>query len=123
MNQGIAFDDLILSLQPSCSIDIHGAPRSPTWTVLAQTANKDDTSITLAEEVDWKVGEEIVIASTDFQPFDDTERMQSERRVITGRYLACQSHLSSCPQILSEDNHHHSTLHSLILFSDPILPL
>jgi cell surface hyaluronidase len=36
------------------------------WTKLNATANKGDTTITLAETVDWQVGDTIVIASTDF---------------------------------------------------------
>jgi hypothetical protein len=47
-------------------LDIHGVARNITWTRLAQTANVGDTQIVLLEYTDWAVGEEIVIAPTDF---------------------------------------------------------
>jgi hypothetical protein len=39
------------------TVDIHGVPRSPTWTELLTTANINDTTITLKTAVDWKAGE------------------------------------------------------------------
>ena len=47
---------------------MHGKPRNVYWTRLDSTANVGDKSITLAEPVDWKVGDEIVIASTSVEP-------------------------------------------------------
>jgi len=47
-------------------LDMHGVARNITWTRLAQTANVGDTQIVLLEHTDWAVGEEIVIAPTDF---------------------------------------------------------
>jgi len=35
------------------SIDIHGVPRTPTWTSLETTAFAGETTITLIEPVDW----------------------------------------------------------------------
>ena len=50
-------------------LEMHGIERSHTWTDLKTTANALDTSITLNDvngvNLDWQVGEEIVIASTD----------------------------------------------------------
>ncbi len=57
-------------------IEIHGRDRTD-WTQLGATAAKNATSITLKEAVDWQVGEEIVIASTDF------DAHQAETRVIS----------------------------------------
>jgi len=45
-------------------LEMHGIPRNITWTRLAETAKAGDTSITLLENTDWAVGEEIVIATT-----------------------------------------------------------
>ena len=45
---------------------MHGISREIQWTQLAQPANKDDTRITVMDDVDWKVGDEIVIAPTSF---------------------------------------------------------
>ena len=47
-------------------IDMHGMPRTPTWTMLNFTANMGDITITLIEAVDWKVGEQIIIAPTGY---------------------------------------------------------
>jgi hypothetical protein len=49
------------------TIDIHGVERTPTWTELEATAAANQNQITLKEAVDWKVDEEIVIASTEFE--------------------------------------------------------
>ncbi|WP_299053722.1 immunoglobulin-like domain-containing protein [uncultured Polaribacter sp.] len=57
-------------------LDLHGTSRK-TWTQLNETAEKDATSITLKETINWNVGDEIVIASTDFDPH------QAEKRTIT----------------------------------------
>ncbi|EAR99597.2 IPT/TIG domain protein (macronuclear) [Tetrahymena thermophila SB210] len=62
------------------SLDIQGALRPVTWTELSQTAKIGDTSIQVFIKdpgFDWKTGEEIVIASTDFA------HGHAERRVIT----------------------------------------
>lgn len=57
-------------------LDIHGKPRSHTWTVLDTTAAQSATSIAVRGQVDWQVGEQIVIASTDHDHY------QSESRTI-----------------------------------------
>jgi hypothetical protein len=45
-------------------LDMHGVEREIVWTRLSETAEAGATSITLLEETDWAVGEEIVIAGT-----------------------------------------------------------
>ena len=49
------------------------------WTVLGETANKGDTQITLANEVNWHVGDMIVIATTGHR----MSQAESEVRYIT----------------------------------------
>lgn len=58
------------------TIEIHGQERF-SWTQLAATANKDDLSITVKDPTDWKVGDHIVLASTDF------DAGQAEERTLT----------------------------------------
>jgi len=60
----------------SGEVDLHGAVRQPTWTVLQRTAEIGATRITLKGEVDWRAGEWIAIASTSY---DGTE---AEKRQI-----------------------------------------
>lgn len=54
------------------TLDIHGNPRSPSWTTLKTTANVGDQSITVQDLVDWQPGEQIVLATTSYS-LGDTE--------------------------------------------------
>lgn len=58
-------------------LDIHGLPKTPTWTLLGASVSPGATTITLVQAVNWSVGDEIVIASTSFS------RDEFERRLIT----------------------------------------
>ncbi len=57
------------------TLNLHGSEKS-TWTKLAKTAEAGSTSIEVLSAADWKAGQEIVLASTDFDP------RQAERRTI-----------------------------------------
>src|SRR3569832_393296 len=57
------------------TLNLHG-PEKNTWSKLAKTAEAGSTSIEVLNAADWKAGEEIVLASTDFDP------RQAERRPI-----------------------------------------
>jgi cell migration-inducing and hyaluronan-binding protein len=57
------------------TLNLHGN-RKDSWTKLARTAAAGSTSIEVVNTGDWKKGDEIVIASTDFDPH------QAERRTI-----------------------------------------
>ncbi len=57
------------------TLNLHG-DRTHTWTKLASTANAGSTSIEVLDASGWRVGDEIVLASTDFDP------RQAERRTI-----------------------------------------
>ena len=57
------FGAKVLGLR-SGQMDLHGKPQTTTWSNLATTANKGDTSLTLKDPVDWVAGDEIVVAST-----------------------------------------------------------
>jgi hypothetical protein len=58
------------------TLNLHGN-RTNTWTKLARTAEAGSTSIEVLNAAQWKVGDEIVLASTDFNP------RQAERRTIS----------------------------------------
>jgi hypothetical protein len=58
------------------TLNLHGN-RTHTWTKLAATAEAGSNSIQVLDASGWKVGDEIVLASTDFDP------KQAERRTIT----------------------------------------
>ncbi len=58
------------------TLNLHG-DRKNTWTKLANTANAGSTSIEVLNTAGWRTGDEIVLASTDFDP------RQAERRIIS----------------------------------------
>jgi len=57
------------------TLNLHGN-RTNTWTKLSQTAEAGSNSIQVLNTDQWRVGDEIVLASTDFDP------RQAERRTI-----------------------------------------
>src|SRR5499425_978689 len=57
------------------TLNLHGN-QTNTWTKLSSTANAGSTSIQVLNAAGWRVGDEIVLASTDYDP------RQSERRTI-----------------------------------------
>ena len=57
------------------TLNLHG-DRQNAWTKLAQTAKAGSTAIEVLDAAQWRVGDEIVLASTDFNP------RQAERRTI-----------------------------------------
>jgi hypothetical protein len=57
------------------TLNLHG-DRTNTWTKLAKTAEAGSTTIEVLNAAQWKVGDEIVLASTDYDP------RQAERRTI-----------------------------------------
>ena len=58
------------------TLNLHG-DRKHTWTKLAQTAAAGSNSIQVLDASGWRVGDELVLASTDFDP------RQAERRTIS----------------------------------------
>jgi hypothetical protein len=58
------------------TLNLHG-DRTHTWTKLARTAAAGSSSIEVLDASGWRVGDEIVLASTDFDP------RQAERRSIS----------------------------------------
>jgi hypothetical protein len=58
------------------TLNLHG-DRTHTWTKLAETAEAGSTRIEVLDASQWRVGDEIVLASTDYNP------RQAETRFIT----------------------------------------
>jgi hypothetical protein len=58
------------------TLHLHG-DRKHTWTKLAKTASAGSKSIEVLNAAGWRVGDEIVLASTDFDP------RQAERRTVS----------------------------------------
>src|ERR1041385_4517685 len=57
------------------TLSLHGN-RTNSWTKLSKTAEAGSTSIEVLNATGWRAGDEIVLASTDFDP------RQAERRTI-----------------------------------------
>lgn len=66
----------LIGVMPNGRLELHGTVKK-SWTQINATANVGATTITLKETVNWSVGDQIVIASTDFDPH------QAEKRTIT----------------------------------------
>jgi len=60
------------------TLNLHGDTTNNTWTKLSSTAEAGATSIQVLNASGWRVGDEIVLASTDYNP------RQAERRTIAG---------------------------------------
>lgn len=71
-------------------IEMHGKAKQ-SWSQLGATANISDNTITLKETVDWEVGDEIVIASTDYAPQNAEEVTIT---AINGNVLTLDTNLS-----------------------------
>ncbi|XP_028646739.2 fibrocystin-L-like [Erpetoichthys calabaricus] len=56
------------------TLDLHGKPHSIYRTKLAMTANAGSTSISLADAVDWQVGDDILITTTSYDPWQAETR-------------------------------------------------
>ncbi len=72
------------------TLNLHG-DRKNTWTKLTATAAAGATSIQVLNAAEWRVGDEIVLASTDYDP------RQAERRtiaVINGNTITLDSKLN-----------------------------
>jgi hypothetical protein len=50
----------------NCKFSMYGTPRAKTWTTLATTINPTELTLTVNDDIDWQVGESIVVASTSF---------------------------------------------------------
>jgi len=77
----------VFGIKPGGAADLHGEYRKVTWTQLSATAATGATSVSLLEAVDWRVGERIVIATSDYsQDNADTLNLfphETELRTIT----------------------------------------
>ncbi|RIH87346.1 G8 domain protein [Calidithermus terrae] len=75
----------VLGVMGAGALELHGRPYASSWTRLGATAAKGATEIVLEKAVDWPVGAEIVIASTDhygWQAGVDPAKPRSERAII-----------------------------------------
>ncbi len=64
---GVGFGSKGLGVANGGNLQLYGA-ETITWTTLAQTAAVGSATITLSAAVDWRVGDRIIIASTDYYP-------------------------------------------------------
>ncbi|PRP81432.1 hypothetical protein PROFUN_10962 [Planoprotostelium fungivorum] len=84
LNGDTAFGDKGLWMASGGTLQLYGWKSGPSWTTLSATARAGDSSVRLTDAVSWKIGDTIMIASTDF--FDQRNSSlpeQHETRVIT----------------------------------------
>src|SRR6202167_3936482 len=75
------------------TLNLHG-DRTNSWTKLSSTANAGATSIQVLNAAGWRVGDEIVLASTDFDP-----RQAGRRNIaaISGKPITLDKKLDTSP--------------------------
>ena len=66
------------------TLDLHGRPVGDTWHRLGATAAAGASQITLKVPVDWRVGDEVVLATTG----DRHSQKENEKRKISGQRTA-----------------------------------
>ncbi len=75
-----------LGVMGGATLQMHGETKQ-SWTKIDQKAEIGAMSIHLLEPVDWEVGDQIVIASTDFDPHEAEKRtitaMSPDKRTLT----------------------------------------
>jgi hypothetical protein len=59
------------------TLDLHGLPKTPTWTRLGATAEAGSITIILAEPTNWQAGDKIAIASSVWGPEQVEDRFIS----------------------------------------------
>lgn len=57
-----------------CKLSMYGEPRVKTWTLINSNIQAGDSQFEVLEEVDWKAGEAIVVASSDLDHRQAEER-------------------------------------------------
>ena len=77
----LAFDNREMQARSFSQIDIHGKRYHPTWTRLASSLTPGTSFIRLQDEVNWEVGQEIVVTTSLWK---DEEDNQNEVLTITG---------------------------------------
>lgn len=68
-------------------LDVIAAGRTPTWTQLSAVAARGATQITLLTDVNWRVGDEVVVASSDYGTKDHAANERRRITAIAGRTL------------------------------------
>lgn len=75
---------------------LFGNPRTPTWTSLQTSATVNDATITLIEEVNWKVGDKIIISITGLNRDEFEERyitaIDNTKKILTLNKLLEYNH-------------------------------
>jgi hypothetical protein len=78
-------------------LDLHGLPKNITWTRLGATATSGQNTIVLSEPVDWLVGDQIIVTTTDTS-IGHTERhtiasINSNQTIITTAAALAYTHI------------------------------
>ncbi|KAM3136087.1 hypothetical protein pb186bvf_011892 [Paramecium bursaria] len=73
--QLIGFGNKVLGCY-QCNLQIFGKPKTPVWTLLNKTIEIGDNQVLLDERVNWNIGDQIVVTSSDFdQKQSETKRI------------------------------------------------
>ena len=73
---GPVYGSKMLAVYETGIWEVHGKGRNIMWTKTASTIHKGDSSFTTIDAVDWKVGDKIIICTTDY------DQKQTEERTV-----------------------------------------
>ena len=73
------------------TLDMHGTPTVPSWTQLGETAEVGATAIVLHELVNWRVGQRLAIASSNFSAHEAEEVTITSLSVRTAEAVEAES--------------------------------
>ena len=90
-------DENIMNMGPKVlgvmggTLDLHGEDRA-SWTKLGATAEKGSNKLTLESNPGWRVGDRIVVSSTDYDPF---QREEATVTAVSGNVLTLDHPLAN----------------------------
>ncbi|KAJ8389419.1 hypothetical protein AAFF_G00119570 [Aldrovandia affinis] len=92
------------------SLDLYGMPHKTYRTKLASTASAGSTTLSLHEAVDWQVGDDIVISTTSYDPWETETRkiagISADGRTLTLNRSLSHTHIGESYNISGSARHY-----------------
>lgn len=75
-----------IGVTPSGTLEMHGKQYFPTWTRLAAHAYAGNDVIYVQEDINWEVGQYIVIITSVYEDLKNNQNEVRQIKAINGRY-------------------------------------
>ncbi|KAG2370868.1 hypothetical protein C9374_013779 [Naegleria lovaniensis] len=83
-------------------LQLYGDVNRPTWTNLGETAVKGSSTIKVIDNTQWKVGDEIVVTSTDYGELIDSRKASGPSWMyVYGNYFPDQNEVRTIAQVVN----------------------